>query len=83
MAEINHYLSEEDAFQLDTVSVRLVKTREPITSEEPLTSSDAVVRALAKEMRGNSLNKSAIGFNKKMIKEAKITIITKIRIWLA
>ena len=50
MAEINHYLSEEDAFQLDTVAVRLVKTREPITSEEPLTSSDAVVRALAKEM---------------------------------
>ena len=27
-----------------------------------------VKRALAKEMRGNSLNKSAIGFNKKMIK---------------
>lgn len=50
MAEINHYLSEEDAFKLDTVAVRLVKTREPITSEEPLTSSDAVVRALAKEM---------------------------------
>lgn len=50
MAEINHYLSEEDAFQLDTVAVRLVKTREPLTSEEPLTSADAVVRALAKEM---------------------------------
>lgn len=50
MAEINHYFSDKEAFQLDTVSVRLVKTREPLTSEVPLTSSDAVVAALAKEM---------------------------------
>lgn len=50
MTEINHYFSDEEAFQLDTVSVRLVKTREPLTSEEPLTSADAVVRALAREM---------------------------------
>ena len=48
MTEINHYFSDEEAFQLDTVSVRLVKTREPLTSEEPLTSADAVVRALAR-----------------------------------
>ena len=50
MTEINHYFSDEEAFQLDTVSVRLVKTREPLTSEEPLTSADAVVRVLAREM---------------------------------
>ena len=50
MAEINHYFSDEEAFQLDTVAVRLVKTREPLTSDEPLTSPEAVVRALAQEM---------------------------------
>ena len=50
MAEINHYLSDEEAFKLDTVSVRLVKGSEPVTSEEPLTSPEAVVRALADEM---------------------------------
>ena len=50
MAEINHYFSDEEAFQLDTVAVRLVKTREPLTSDEPLTSPEAVVRTLAQEM---------------------------------
>lgn len=50
LAEINHYLSDDEAFKLDTVSVRLVKSRESITSEEPLSSPDAVVRALAGEM---------------------------------
>ena len=43
LAEINYYLSDDEAFKLDTVSVRLVKTRETITSEEPLSSPDAVV----------------------------------------
>lgn len=67
MAEINHYLSDDEAFKLDTVSVRLVKTREPVTSEEPLSSPDAVVRALAKEM--SDYDREVIGvinFNAKM-----------------
>lgn len=67
MAEINHYLSDDEAFKLDTVSVRLVKTREPVTSEEPLSSPDAVVRALAKEM--SDYDRKVIGvinFNAKM-----------------
>lgn len=67
MAEINHYLSDDEAFKLDTVSVRLVKTRETITSEEPLSSPDAVVRALAKEM--SDYDREVIGvinFNAKM-----------------
>lgn len=67
LAEINHYLSDDEAFKLDTVSVRLVKTRESITSEEPLSSPDAVVRALAKEM--SDYDREVIGvinFNAKM-----------------
>ena len=67
MAEINHYLSDDEAFKLDTVSVRLVKTRESITSEEPLSSPDAVVKALAKEM--SDYDREVIGvinFNAKM-----------------
>lgn len=67
MAEINHYLSDDEAFKLDTVSIRLVKTREPVTSEEPLSSPDAVVRALAKEM--SDYDREVIGvinFNAKM-----------------
>ena len=67
MAEINHYLSDDEAFKLDTVSVRLVKTRELVTSEEPLSSPDAVVRALAKEM--SDYDREVIGvinFNAKM-----------------
>lgn len=67
LAEINHYLSDDEAFKLDTVSVRLVKTRESITSEEPLSSPDAVVKALAKEM--SDYDREVIGvinFNAKM-----------------
>lgn len=67
LAEINHYLSDDEAFKLDTVSVRLVKTREPVTSEEPLSSPDAVVRALAGEM--SDYDREVIGvinFNAKM-----------------
>jgi len=67
LAEINHYLSDDEAFKLDTVSVRLVKTRESITSEEPLSSPDAVVRALAGEM--SDYDREVIGvinFNAKM-----------------
>ncbi len=67
LAEINHYLSDDEAFKLDTVSVRLVKTRESITSEEPFSSPDAVVRALAKEM--SDYDREVIGvinFNVKM-----------------
>ena len=67
LAEINHYLSDDGAFKLDTVSVRLVKTRESITSEEPLSSPDAVVKALAKEM--SDYDREVIGvinFNAKM-----------------
>lgn len=67
LAEINHYLSGDEAFKLDTVSVRLVKTRESITSEEPLSSPDAVVKALAKEM--SDYDREVIGvinFNAKM-----------------
>ncbi len=67
LAEINHYLSDDEAFKLDTVSVRLVKTRETITSEEPLSSPDAVVRALAGEM--SDYDREVIGvinFNAKM-----------------
>ena len=50
MAEINHYLSDDEAFKLDVVSVRLVKAKEPVESDEQLTSPEAVVRALAGEM---------------------------------
>lgn len=50
MAEINHFLSDDEAFRLDIVSVRLVKNRESLASDEPLTSPEAVVRALAREM---------------------------------
>lgn len=67
LAEINHYLSDDEAFKLDTVSVRLVKSRESITSEEPLSSPDAVVRALAGEM--SDYDREVIGvinFNAKM-----------------
>ena len=67
LAEINYYLSDDEAFKLDTVSVRLVKTRETITSEEPLSSPDAVVRALAGEM--SDYDREVIGvinFNAKM-----------------
>lgn len=67
LAEINHYLSDDEAFKLDTVSVRLVKTRESITSEELLSSPDAVVKALAKEM--SDYDREVIGvinFNAKM-----------------
>ena len=67
LAGINHYLSDDEAFKLDTVSVRLVKTRETITSEEPLSSPDAVVRALAGEM--SDYDREVIGvinFNAKM-----------------
>ena len=67
LAEINHYLSDDEAFKLDTVSVRLVKTRGSITSEESLSSPDAVVRALAKEM--SDYDREVIGvinFNAKM-----------------
>lgn len=67
LAEINHYLSDDEAFKFDTVSVRLVKSRESITSEEPLSSPDAVVRALAGEM--SDYDREVIGvinFNAKM-----------------
>ena len=50
MAEINHFLSDDEAFRLDIVSVRLVKNRESLASDEPLTSPEAVIRALAREM---------------------------------
>lgn len=38
------------AFELDNVAVRLVRTREPLESEEPFDSPDSVVRALSEQM---------------------------------
>lgn len=41
----------EKAFELDNVAVRLVRTREPLMSDEIFDSPDSVVRALSKQMR--------------------------------
>lgn len=41
----------EKAFQLDNVTVRLVRTKEPLMSEEPFNNPDSVVRALSEQMR--------------------------------
>lgn len=41
----------EMAFELDNVAVRLVRTREPLLSDEVFDSPDSVVRALSEQMR--------------------------------
>lgn len=41
----------EKAFELDNVAVRLVRTREPLMSDEVFDSPDSVVRALSEQMR--------------------------------
>lgn len=37
----------EKAFELDNVAVRLVRSREPLVSDEPFSNPDSVVRALS------------------------------------
>ena len=41
----------EKAFELDNVAVRLVRSREPLMSDEPFSNPDSVVRALSEQMR--------------------------------
>ena len=41
----------EKAFELHNVAVRLVRTREPLMSDEVFDSPDSVVRALSEQMR--------------------------------
>ena len=41
----------EKAFELDNVAVRLVRSREPLVSDEPFSNPDSVVRALSEQMR--------------------------------
>ena len=41
----------EKAFGLDNVAVRLVRTKEPLMSDEIFDSPDSVVRALSEQMR--------------------------------
>ena len=41
----------EKAFELDNVAVRLVRSREPLMSDEPFSYPHSVVRALSEQMR--------------------------------
>ena len=41
----------EKAFELDNVAVRLVRTKEPLMSDEIFDSPDSIVRALSEQMR--------------------------------
>ena len=50
-ARIQNLDNPEKAFELDNVAVRLVRTREPLMSDEIFDSPDSVVRALSEQMR--------------------------------
>lgn len=50
-ARIQNLDDPEKAFELDNVAVRLVRTREPLMSDEVFDSPDSVVRALSEQMR--------------------------------